>query len=176
MLHICSVLLKITVSPLLQYIVGLHQLRVEADRMIRESVAPSTAKAYAKTIARLVDFCRTHKIKDKLRFAPASIELFVIHMKQGGLGFGAIKSMLSAIRHYCKVNNIAINFDTPRLQLLLRGLKRTQCSKTRVNTHVSLALLKRLCLVAPCCLGNELAIAARALFTLCFFAQTRRSL
>ena len=74
---------------LVNIISDLVALAVEADRMVVESVAETTRKAYAKVVIKLGDFCLLHRIKDK--FLASTVELFVLQLKNDGLGIGAIK-------------------------------------------------------------------------------------
>ena len=57
--------------------------------MVVEAVAETTRKAYAKVVIKLGDFCLLHRIKDK--FSASTVELFVLQLKNDGLGIGAIK-------------------------------------------------------------------------------------
>ena len=53
-------------------------------------------------------------------------ELFVIQQRNSGLGDKALRSSLSAIRFYCKANDLSMNFDSPRLQLILLRVSKTR--------------------------------------------------
>ena len=98
------------------------------------SVTAGTQKNYAAVIMKLEEFCRSNRIKDK--FSPAAIELFVTHLsQQKNLCHSTVQANLSAVRHHCHMNNVDIHFDTPRLKLLLRGIK-----KTDNRTQYSVAL------------------------------------
>ena len=154
-------------------LVVLNGLRSDADWLVGESVARSTSRSYQRVMQKLEGFCQQHHIKDK--FSAATIELFVTKARNDGLGLGAIRSMLSAIRHHCKSVNITASFDTPRLGLILRGIKRTAMSVPRRNRPVSLSILNRLCQAAPICFGKKVGRTVSAMFSLCFFALLRPS-
>ena len=64
--------------------------------------------------------------------------------RNDGLDLGAIRLMLSAIRHHYKSVNITASFDTPRLSLILQGVKRAAMLVPRRNWPVCLSILNRL--------------------------------
>ena len=70
------------------------------DRLVSESIAPTTARLYRRVVDKLNTFCAAHQLKDK--FSPRTVELFVASLNREGLGPGAIQSSLSALRHCCK--------------------------------------------------------------------------
>ena len=74
---------------LVNIISDLVALAVEADRMVVESVAETGRKTYEKVVIKLGDFCLIHRTKDK--FSASTVELFVLQLKNDGLGIGAIK-------------------------------------------------------------------------------------
>ena len=142
-----------------------------------ESVSDNTQKVYGVVLERLNKFCRTNKIKDK--FSSATIEVFVTHLHhQLTLSHSTIQSNLSAIRHHCHVNQIPILFDTPRLKLLLRGMKKSSSSHSsapRQTNKVSKQHLYRLCSAADVLYDNITARMYKAMFTIAFFGLLRPS-
>ena len=78
---------------------------------------------YAMVMEKINKFCVSKGLKDK--FSSSTIEQFVTDLsQQHKLSHSTIQANLSAIRHYCNSNNIGITFDTPRLKLLLRGVRK----------------------------------------------------
>ena len=72
---------------------------------------------------KLNEFCVSNGINDK--FSSSTIELIATDLRQQQkLSHSTIQANLSAIRHYCNVNNIGKTFDTPMLKLLLRGVRK----------------------------------------------------
>ena len=73
----------------------------------------------------------------------SSLELLVTNLAQDGKKHGAILSHVSAVKFYCVKKNSGITFVTPKLKLILRGIKtsqgRTQ-KKTQAITHDQLLL------------------------------------
>jgi len=54
------------------------------------------------------------------------IEGFVVHLHQAGLRAEAIQCSLSALRHHCRENAEDMRFDSPRIRLMLQGIRRRQ--------------------------------------------------
>lgn len=143
------------------------------DRLVSESIAPTTARLYRRVVDKLNTFCAAHQLKDK--FSPRTVELFVASLNREGLGPGAIQSSLSALRHYCKSRGIAMDFDTPKLGLVLRGIKRTHTPSQSCTSAVSISVLRKLCKAAPLCFDRQFGFMLRALFSLSFFGLLRPS-
>ena len=95
-----------------------------ADQLVDDSISAGTKKNYRAVVLKLKEFCHSAKLKDK--FADTTIELFVTSLhKKHNLSFSTVQANLSAIRHHCHTLQIPITFDTPRLKLLLRGVKKS---------------------------------------------------
>ena len=139
--------------------------------MIMASIGDSTRRAYNIVLGRLEEFCGRHNFQDK--FSSRTIELFVIQQRNSGLGDKVLRSSLSAIRFYCKANDLAINFDSPRLQLIIRRVFKTQTPRTRPNMAFSLSLLTNICNSTHNLLHGQISTTVCALFTFCFFGQLR---
>ena len=150
------------------------ELHAAAQDLISKSVAPATRRVYRKAVQGLVDFCDQHNIKDK--FSANSIELYVSWLAGNGMKSNSIRSMLSAVRHHCNSTAVPITFDTPRLLLLLKGVRR--CNDTKVlrpKNALKLRQLVKLCKSAEKLLDFKLAAMVRAVFSLSFFALLRPS-
>ena len=150
----------------------LREFKEEADMLVRNSVAATTRRLYDAAVDRLMSFCREQGIKDKYYFHSQTIELFVVHLRRLNLGFGAIQSNLSALRHHCNSRNISKDFDTPRLTLLLKGVKRLQEPSKRTTNGLNLGILCRL-LDAMSALDRHTQLWTKAVFSLAFFAFLR---
>ena len=122
----------------------------------------------------LSDFCKEHKIKDK--FSAKSIELYVAHLAMKGMKASTIRSALSAVRHHCNSNYIKISFDTPRLQLLLKGVRRGKDSiAIRPNHALKVRQPQKLCNSADKLFRSQQALIIKSVFALSFFALLRPS-
>ena len=153
------------------------ELRRQADLLVARSVSAGTRKNYDAVVEKLNSFCHSNKLKDK--FAPSTIELFVTHLsQQQHLSYSTIQANLSALRHNCHVKHMPVDFDTPRLKLLLRGIKKSSSSSgvpARCTSRVSKAHLKRLCVAADVLFDTTYARMIKAIFTVAFFGLLRRS-
>ena len=153
------------------------ELRRQADLLVARSVSAGTRKNYDAAVEKLISFCHSNKIKDK--FAPSTIELFVTHLsQQQHLSYSTIQANLSALRHNCHVKHMPVDFDTPRLKLLLRGIKKSSSSSgvpARCTSRVSNAHLKRLCVAADVLFDTTYARMIKAIFTVAFFGLLRPS-
>ena len=140
------------------------------------SVTVGTQRNYAMVMEKLNKFCVSNGIKDK--FSSSTIELFVTDLsQQQKLSHSTIQANLSAIRHYCNSNNIGITFDTPRLKLLLRGVRKVEvgAKPPRPTNRVSKNHLKRLCAAADILFNSACARMYKAMFTIAFFGLLRPS-
>ena len=121
-------------------------------------------------------FCSLHAIEDKLKFSPSVIECFVASLGDAQVSRSAIQSHLSAIRNHCKVAGIDLEFDTPRLKLLIRGVDRCRRPLAVKETlYVSISKLKRLMNSAPLLADSTEAVRLKACFSLAFFGLLRAS-
>lgn len=135
-------------------------------------MSPQTRSSYDATVARLRRFCQQFGIESTHALHSSSIEAFVVFLSQQGLGVGAIQSALSALRHFCNSNNLPFSFDTPKLRLVIRGLKQSQMPSTRNTQALPYSALSRICVAARNILGNKQQMAC-ALFTLAFHGLLR---
>ena len=116
------------------------------------------------------DFCRKYHAEDKYYFSAYYVEAYVTYLSQNGLGLSSIQSTLSALRFHCRSNDIHITFDTARLALLLKGIKRTQIPKLRATNAVKLSHLTRLMSAASTIFDYKTGVLVRAMFSMAFFA------
>ena len=107
----------------------------KADEFLHDGLA---ASSYSRTIyaagqGRYIYFCNTAKVPA----TPATeytLILFIIHFASTNISYATIKVYLSAIRHMNVSKGWHNHFNqqlTPRLQLILRGIRKRQPS-TRV--------------------------------------------
>ena len=157
---------------LLIIVVGLGMLMKEADRLVENSVATTTRKAYGVVIDKLYSFCDKYGIEVKYSFHKTTIELFIVSLYRKGLSHGSLVSTLSAIRHYCRSKNYDCVFDTERLRLLLKGARRLQVVRHRCTNGLSLYDLQSL-MKASDHLDKSMQCWVKALFSLAFFGFLR---
>ena len=135
------------------------------------ALAPSTRKAYQKSVGKFTTFCKNMDmdLTDK-----EALELWVTHLSDDGVSHGVIKSHISALRNYSLKQKLPLNLDNPRLKLLIKG---TEKSKPR---HVSrpvatLSHIIRLVKTAKACYHDKDYREMAALLSLAFFGFLRPS-
>lgn len=145
-----------------------------ADNLVSNSVAATTRKSYDAAVAKLYSFCRSHNIEAKYCLHKTTVELFLVSLYNKKLCHGSLLSAVSAIKHYCKSKGHEVNFDTPRLKLLLKGVKRLQVVSHRPTNGLSVRELSKI-LQASESLDNSLQSCVKAMFSLAFFGFLRPS-
>ena len=100
------------------------------DFYFRHGLAPSTHKVYASAQKRYLEFCSLHKLHP-LPAAEQQVCQFVSYLANNNLCHSSIKTYLSSLRQL----HIANSFpdpkigDMPKLEQVLRGIKREQARK-----------------------------------------------
>jgi hypothetical protein len=97
----------------------------EVERLLQSSLAKSTTETYRRCWREYVEFCEGMSVPFAGPTSSSSVVSWVASMSKRGLGYGSVMSYLSAVRHMFKRKDIPIVFESARLQLVLRGLKRT---------------------------------------------------
>lgn len=172
MVYVCGVLCYICIVYVLRIIAD---LKAEADRLVSVSVTETTSKAYKRFVDKFKTFAARVGISQKSMFTTKSVVLWVAELSKDGLTYGSVRTHLSGLRHYCKGLGILDPLDSPRLQLMLRGLRRTQASQeARPCLAVSEPDLRKLCGT----LGrysNSRALRLKAMITMAFYGFLRPS-
>ena len=123
------------------YVAGLRKNR---DRLIDQALAPSTRKVYAKQVEKFREFCKTMGDTVRQGLQGETAELWLTHLRMGGAAYGTVRSHLSAVRQYCLQHHIKSNLDTPRITLILKGIRKEQGQRRTVKNVVTLTQLRRL--------------------------------
>ena len=89
------------------------------------SISPATSHIYKRCLSRYNQFVQlvgysSGTIDNKL------VRLWLAHLNKQGLAYGTICSHLSAIKHWCKKQDLHINLNSPRIALILKGIKKTK--------------------------------------------------
>ena len=66
-----------------------------------------------------------------------SLELLVTNLAQGGKKHGAILLHVPAVKLYCVKKNSEITFVTPKLKIILRGIKTSQGRTQKKSKAIS---------------------------------------
>ena len=139
-----------------------------AQRYFAQSLSSSSARSYGSAQSRYVEFCHCFSLVPY----PLNETLlcsFVTFLDQEGLKHQSIKCYLSALRHAQIANGFPdprIGLDHPRLEGILRGIKRSQApsSSSRTRLPITPEILRLIhshlpsspdsCMIwAACCLG-----------------------
>ena len=151
----------------------------KADKFLRDGLAASSRTTYAAGQGRYIHFCNTAKVPA----TPATeytLILFITHLASTNISYATIKVYLSAIRHMHVYRGWHNHFNqqlTPRLQLILRGIRKHQSSThvPRVRLPITVQILhsiRRLLSQKPKSYATTMLWAA---CSLAFFAFLRVS-
>ena len=111
-------------------------------------MASNTRVTYRAGIRRYINFCKA----TNRRILPTSertLVLFVTHLATGNISQATIKVYLSAVRHIHVLRGLHTSFSrqlTPRLQVILRGIKKQQAVSHphRVRLPITIHILKQI--------------------------------
>ena len=148
-------------------------LRKEAVRLMESALTAPSAKIYDRCVGRYVEFCEDI---DVVAFpaGAASVELWVAHLSKEGFAHGTVLGHLSALKHHSKCQGWKADFQSDRLDLMLRGLKKGPQGKASTRRPVTLSHLRRLSKAAAV-LGEREAVRFVAMGLLAFFGFLRPS-
>ena len=110
-------------------------LKKKAETLMDKALAPSTVRLYKNSNKMFLDFCTamgrtlTDAVKDE------TVELWLAQLSERGLSYGTIRSHLSALRHHCTRHGLSACLDSPRIQLILKGIKKNQVKVKEVNSN-----------------------------------------
>ena len=148
---------------------ALTSLENNVSRYIAQALAPTTFRAYQSGQRRFLRFC-TEAGLQPLPLSENLLCLFVAHLASEGLVPQTIKSYLLAVRHFHIVAGHGDSFTPgsfPRLQYVLRGVKRAPRQPSRPRLPITPHLLRTIktqwaarasdqdtsMLWAACCMG-----------------------
>ena len=117
----------------------------KTDKFLRDGLAASSITTHAAGQGRYIHFCNTAKVPA----TPATeytLILFITHLASTNISYATIKVYLSAIRHMHVSRGWHNHFNqqlTPRLQLILRRIRKHQSSTRmpRVRLPITVQIL-----------------------------------
>lgn len=126
----------------------LHKFVSKARQFLQSGLANSTKATYRAGRRRYIKFCRMAG-KKPIPTSEGTLTLFTTHLATHNISLATIKVYLSAVRymHLCKGLHDTFNQQfTPRLQLILRGIKRRQACicPIRQRLPVTIQMLRRI--------------------------------
>ena len=122
---------------------ALHNLENHVSHYLGQAVAPSTSQAYQSGQRRFSSFCQEAGLQP-LPLTESLLCLFVSHLAVVGLTHSTIKSYLSAVRFFHITAGQGDPFVPgafPRLQYVLRGIKRAPHPAPRLRLPITPSLL-----------------------------------
>lgn len=155
------------------YVVG---LRKDRDRLIYQALAPSTRKVYAKHVEKFREFCGTLGTTMRQGLRGETVELWLTQLRRRGAAYGTVRSHLAAVRQYCLQYQVKARLDTPRITLILKGIKKEQGQGKTVKNVITLSHLHRLTVAAAKIYGKGFQQRRfSSMASLAFFAFLRPS-
>lgn len=124
----------------------LSKLEDTVHNLYQAGLAPSTIKAYASGKRRYLDFCK-RLVASPLPASEQQLCYFVAFLSEEDLKHQTIKSYLSAVRHLQISHGMGeLNMGAmPRLELVVRGLKRRQASlQTKPRLPITPSILLKI--------------------------------
>ena len=120
----------------------LNKLLNKAKKLQYHGLAKSSRNIYAAGRRRKVNFCKVARIQP-IPTSECTLTLFISHLASSNISQGTIKVYLSAVRHMhvCKgLHNHFIRQITPRLHLILRGIKKRQAGIHSEKTRLPITI------------------------------------
>lgn len=126
----------------------LNKLVREAHKFLHNGLAISTKATYGAGRRRYLKFCKGAGIKP-IPTSECTLTLFITYLATHNISLATIKVYLSAVRHIHLCRGLHNHFNqqlTPRLQLILRGIRRRQaCTRTvRRRLPITIQMLQRI--------------------------------
>ena len=124
------------------------QLITSARQFLEGGLAATTRTTYAAGIRRYTSFCKATNLRT-LPTSESTLILFVTHLATGNISQATIKVYLSAVRHIHVLRGLHNSFSqqlTPRLQIILKGIKKHQAIShpSRVRLPITVHILNRI--------------------------------
>ena len=122
------------------------QLERSVSRLFGAGLAPSTLRAYQSEYSRYQRFCERAGITP-IPTTEQTLCLFVAFLAEEGIAHSTVKDYLSAVRHVHIRHGLGNPFavSLPRLELVLRGVKRSTAGPRRQQRlPITLEVLSRL--------------------------------
>ena len=118
-----------------------QSLNREAKYYLGMALSHNTKKAYSSGVRQFYAFCSQTRVSPKLPLDEDTLINFSVCMARS-VQHSTIKTYLSAVKHHHSSNGLDLNLSKFfRLQLVLRGIKRSQGVHTRVRGPITLGLL-----------------------------------
>ena len=145
----------------------------ETKRLVNNALAQGTHTSYARSVQRFQAFAHRSGVNKKCIFTAKTVELWIADLSLSKCSHGSVLSHISALRHYYKVNGIDSSLDSPKMKLMLRGLKRTAVPSLKPCYAMSCSELERFCQLCTKVVKDSKRLIA--MVTLAFYGFLRPS-
>ena len=119
----------------------LNKLLNKAQKLLH-GLAKSSRNTYTAGRRRYVNFCKMTRIHP-IPTSECTLTLFISHLATSNISQGTIKVYLSAVRHMHVCKGLHNHFNrqiTPRLHLILRGIKKRQAGMHSGKTRLPITI------------------------------------
>jgi integrase len=149
------------------------QLSKQADVLATMSKSETTQRAYRSAWGGFTDWCRSHDL-DPLGGNPETVALYVADRVES-LSISTISVHIAAIKEAYRLSGTKMDFDAPRLQMVLSGARRVKGIKPARKAAPAVPDVLRPLLATRQPSSTPVGARDRALFLLGFGAALRRS-
>ena len=140
-----------------------------------QALAASTTRLYQNSNTMFKNFVVTIGKTLRKALKDGSVELWLAQLSERGLSYGSVRSHLSALRHCCARRGLPAQLDSPRIQLILKGIKRDYTKKAPRKAVATTAHLKRLISTSKVIFNRKEHCRFAAMIALAFFGFLRPS-
>ncbi|CAC5421755.1 unnamed protein product [Mytilus coruscus] len=155
---------------------GVHRpdLQTEIDRIIVSTVAPNTAKVYQQALRSFKDFRALFQFEDLWPIPLHHITNYIVYMSFTGTATSTVKSYISGLSFFSKINNYTDCFNAFVVRKLLEGMKRSQRRPKDARLPITPDLLSKIYNVLPAVCHNDFETKLfQTSFSLAFFGFLR---
>ena len=149
-------------------------LEKDTDRLMNQALATSTNRIYDKHVLMFKTFCSQLRIDISKGFTSKAVELWLTNLQKQNMAYSTVRARLSALRHYCIRKEILSELETPRIKLILKGIKKGEKKKNR-KPLVTISHLKRLIMSSEKVLSKKKHSRFIAMIAIAFFGFLRPS-
>ena len=143
--------------------------------LMDQALAPSTEKKYRTSVHLFASFCYIIGMKFSSALQNKSVDLWLIQLSKKRISHETIRLHLSALGHYSARHGIYSLLDTPCIQLLLKGIKKSSKQQTPPVTVATASHLKRLTMISKKMLRKREHLGFAVMISLAFYWFLRLS-
>ncbi|CAG2188983.1 unnamed protein product [Mytilus edulis] len=104
--------------------IPVDDFRTEMNHLLRNSLAPSTQKAYLHSMDIFVKFRESHGFSDVWPIPLDDLTSFIVYMFRKKLSHSTVSGYISGLSYFNKINNLEDNTQKFVVRKLIEGIKR----------------------------------------------------